>query len=317
MLLSNLLEDQLGSAMLSELRTLEYAAVNCPDVRFAEVVRKTAKMFSASPKVLTSYKDFSKDPEDIGQPNLNEMGLHAFRVAYAHYAARRYIHNAEFLSQGLVVIPDALPEHEWEKVTDETRKVSVHSTRKLNTNCIPSSLNNALSILRIRVLGMFSRSTDLLKNLFNGRSFIQAFWNDPALEDVQQVAHSDIFFPALKWWYFPRQVQQGSFCYAKGSSNLTPSLLQWHHEQAIRASQGTYASWRTHGHGEGSLRIAWSELKDLGLKLERVGVAPNTLVIANVFGFHARHRPNHTVYRTALHGSVRIPRPFDIYLRQS
>ena len=59
------------------------------------------------------------------------------------------------------------------------------------------------------------------------------------------------------------------------------------------------------------MRIMNEEIDKLGLKRRSVPVKANTLVIANVSGFHARGHCTVPHIRDAVHGSIRIDRPFE------
>ena len=61
---------------------------------------------------------------------------------------------------------------------------------------------------------------------------------------------------------------------------------------------------------EGSLRATDHDIVRMNLKSKKVTVSPNTLVIANVGGFHRRSLNTQNVHRNAIHSSIR---PTNIY----
>ena len=68
---------------------------------------------------------------------------------------------------------------------------------------------------------------------------------------------------------------------------------------------------RDKSHREGSMIILNEEIDKMGLQRRSVSCKANTLVIANVAGFHARGHCTEPHIRNAVHGSIRIDRPFE------
>jgi hypothetical protein len=54
------------------------------------------------------------------------------------------------------------------------------------------------------------------------------------------------------------------------------------------------------------------DLEAMGLKLKPVTVKPNTLIIGNTSGFHARGNAIKPTIRSAVHGAIRVETPFDV-----
>ena len=52
-------------------------------------------------------------------------------------------------------------------------------------------------------------------------------------------------------------------------------------------------------------------MKTMGTTPKLFSVPANTLVVANVFGFHRRGHTEEQVVRDAVHGSVRVSNPFE------
>ena len=130
----------------------------------------------------------------------------------------------------------------------------------------------------------------------------------PDDNDVQKILHTDTFFPAPKYWYFPEEVNEGAFVYVKNSIDLNKNHLDWIYKRSCAVANGDKS--RGLGDEQGSLRITIEELTSLGLKAEAVCVKPNTLVVANTYGFHCRNNVTRPVTRRSLHGSVRLEHPF-------
>lgn len=125
--------------------------------------------------------------------------------------------------------------------------------------------------------------------------------------DLQKVLHRDTFFRALKFWYFLRPVspEDGPFVYVPGSHRLDRTRLSW--EQAM--ANEAIASGAMPNQG-GSLRIREADLPSLGLPAPVAFVCPaNTLVVADVLGFHRRGDALAGRQRLGLYGWLR-PYPF-------
>jgi hypothetical protein len=124
--------------------------------------------------------------------------------------------------------------------------------------------------------------------------------------DPQKELHRDTFQPAIKFWYFLDEVTraQGPFEYVIGSHLLTPARLRWEYRRSVEASR---RGSRDKG---GSFRIDEQALQSLGLDLPRpFELRENTLIIADVRGFHRRAYGTLGSRRVSIYGNVR-PRPF-------
>ena len=130
--------------------------------------------------------------------------------------------------------------------------------------------------------------------------------DDARNPDVQKELHRDTFQPAIKFWYFLEKVTlaDGPLEYVIGSHLLTPARLRWEYRRSVDASR---RGSRDRG---GSFRIDEQALHSLGLDRPRpFEVRENTLVIANVRGFHRRAHGTFGSRRVSIYGNVR-PRPF-------
>lgn len=127
--------------------------------------------------------------------------------------------------------------------------------------------------------------------------------------DVQKELHRDTFFAAMKFWYFPETVlvEDGPFHYVPGSHKLTAQRLTWEQDQADQA-----IATQAQPNVGGSFRINESDLSKLGLpKPVAITCPANTLVIANVLGFHRRGHAKSGRSRLSIYGWQR-PHPFSI-----
>ena len=162
-------------------------------------------------------------------------------------------------------------------------------------------------------MGVPPNNKEVVDSIFQ-KTFFQKVNNVPGNGDVQKVLHSDTYYDALKFWYFPNDVKEedGPFAYVPMSHVLSEKRLQFIQDQSMKYYTGSIEDWRTYGHAEGSLRISQEELKDMGLKERLMTVAGDTLVVANVFGFHRRAEAHVPSERLAIHGSVRYDSPFTL-----
>ena len=125
--------------------------------------------------------------------------------------------------------------------------------------------------------------------------------------DLQKDLHRDTFFRALKFWIFLRPVteQDGPFEMVPGSHRLTSARLRWEQATANAAIQH-----QQQPDVSGSFRIREQDLASLGLPPPVALTCPaNTLVLADVFGFHRRGRALPGRERLSLYGWNR-PYPF-------
>lgn len=277
--------------------------------------------------VLSGEKQFFRDSDKILSNKLwNERGLHVLRIIFAWYVhqenTKKITTNTYQLREhGVTIINDFIPSDCIKPLKKEIKKFPKGPVHKVSGTNIISELNQSdfpylfgLSgtIERV-VLKMIGREDDPHAiELHNNNLFVQRVVNEPDDNDIQKTFHSDVFFPAIKYWWFPRQVElNGAFEYGLLSTRLTNELLDWHYTQSISAL-GEYESWRGNGHREGSFRVSENEMKSMGVTPKLFSVPENTLVVANVFGFHRRGHTNETVVRDAVHGSVRVSNPFEM-----
>lgn len=140
--------------------------------------------------------------------------------------------------------------------------------------------------------------------------YVTAHGGEDRHPDIQKVLHRDTFFSAMKFWYFLRPVrsEDGPFVYVPGSHRLDKKRLNWEQDVADEI----FAADRQHPNAGGSFRIEEEKLSEIGrpppLELTCEG---NTLVIANVLGFHRRGHADGKRQRLAIYGWER-PYPFGL-----
>lgn len=278
----------------------------------------------ASPEVLLSAtKDFTR--LDCDEQSCR-AGIHVVRSYFAHLIrdlhrseyGYRTAYSRDFDTMGIIVVRDFVEESLNKRVISEIEKfpqaVAKSPSNIVAFNSDNIALNTVLAESRMQTIAFdclgYVRSE--VRELYARNTFVQKLKNVVDDGDVQKVLHSDTFFPCIKWWYFPEEVrlEEGPFAYATGSQIFTRARAKFLYEQSIDIAANKIDSSRTYGHAEGSLRIFDHELDTLGCVARPYVVPANSLIVANVYGFHRRSEPLDVGYRNAVHGSIRVNTPF-------
>jgi hypothetical protein len=283
----------------------------------------------------------------VGSHGLNRLGLHAARIAAADGCARlRRLQIAglggpepvrTLLRDGVVVVPDFLAR---ETFAELRREVRARVERAAKARPLPrggragfrpkepfpggfdrfdgGTLNRFVAIDASETprAHAFARDRELARLCAAASSYRHKqdkFWiyqtvhgDERAVPDLQKAYHRDTFHAALKVWYFLDDVEpdDGPFVYVPQSHRMTLRRYGWEHRRAIAASRPGQAE------RSGSFRIGAEELASLGLPAPRAyPVRENTLIMADVRGFHRRGDARPGATRLALHASLR-PWPF-------
>ncbi|MCP5083134.1 MAG: phytanoyl-CoA dioxygenase family protein [Alphaproteobacteria bacterium] len=253
-------------------------------------------------------KSFAANPV-IGNNFLNRIGLHAGRAAVAHAMAKvRWALLAwqvppdlrkTFQAQGFVVVPDVLPEEEFNALVSQVGSQQACEVRE----CIQGDTLTHRILLDDRALAQLSHVQKLLHhplfeplltycgaNRKRPLHYVQSIKNGAVEgnDDPQKALHSDTFHPTMKSWFFLGDVpmDKGPFTYVPGSNRLTRKRLAWEYRRSLTARSDP------DGYSErGSLRVNRDDLRALGLPDPvSLAVQKNTLVVANTCGFHCRGR---------------------------
>lgn len=152
---------------------------------------------------------------------------------------------------------------------------------------------------------------EIAKLLLKQSMFLQKVEVAKKKHDVQTTLHSDTFFPAFKFWYFPFEVKENDspFSYCLKSQLLTADRLKFDFQNARDSILGKNKAI-SEDHNEGSFRSTDIEIMQLGTERQQICNDANTLVVANVFGYHARSVATQPASRLAIHGSLRYQDPF-------
>ena len=310
----------LTGAELSELRDHEAAVIRGQDVEARHLAMLRVLGAPAASVVLSREKEFKIWP--LGAAPLLRRGLHVWRVVFAHYAAKRRagaLGCDHFLGDGLIEVkgltgnPDLCREAaaQIRALPPAHKKTDANLLTNLDAVVLEKPTRLAWPWVR-DLCGLDALPDAPIKHRAN--AFAQHLVRGPDDDDEQATPHSDCFMPAVKWWWFPEAVAAGALRYARGSAELTPAMLAFHYRESNRVAAGDVEPWRLgrgRGHVGGSLRFGEDELAAIGLDCRPIEVEADTLLIANVFGVHARGMPAAPTARLAVHGSIRPARPFE------
>lgn len=296
-------------------------------------------------KAIFSRNQHFTDPV-LGHTGFNKAGLHLLRLqlASACFGWRRLVHYAAAHRQtlhklrrdGYVVLPNFLPDAEFSLLQQEIRqKIAAIDNQTpvkffneqgfgkkhffeggfdrfdgttLNRFYDIQPQDTALSTLahskRLLSLlcclaGVAAKPQQLsLYKVVHG-----AGQDNP---DIQKDWHRDTFQPALKMWYFTEDVtpEHGPFAYIPGSHRLTKARLAWEYRQSVAAATNKAG---------GSFRIDEQEVCQLYKQEPKLMTVPaNSLVLADIRGFHRRGDGKENVERISLYANFR-PHPFKVW----
>ena len=275
----------------------------------------------------TGAKSFVDNPI-LGSRRLNARGLHAARVRLAHdLAAARRRRLAKgvrsewreaFDRDGFVVVPDLMSAADLADVRHALAEQRLPMRAHLQGDTVTArvvldratserlpALERLLARRDLRALFAYASGTrtppaHYLQTILGGA--VASGFPDPQVH-----LHADAFYPSMKAWLFLADVPEDGrpLTYVAGSHRLTPARLAWERGRSLTVLEhGDRLSQR------GSFRVEREELPALGLpEPTRFAVPANTLVVADMFGFHARGDSDRPTTRVELWSYNRRP-PF-------
>lgn len=280
----------------------------------------------------------------LGDPILNAAGLHLGRMLASDATLglrRRQVarhtrteDERAFLRDGVVALPDFLSASEFDAVRAEVRasveRAATASPRPAESDEIGfgrkrpivggfdrfdgNTLNRFLELDRAHTPATLAalRSPRLhsLAEFASGFRFDASRvaiyetvnGDDAANPDIQRALHRDTFHSAIKVWLFLEDVapEDGPFGYVVGSHRLDRARLRWEHRRARAASAPD-------GERDGAFRASDDDLRAMGLPPPTsFAVKANTLVLADVRGFHRRGDARPWTTRLALYANLRV-----------
>lgn len=291
--------------------------------------------------LVTARKDFGD--RWIGSPLLNALRIHQLRLLasqlawrgrhWLHPAARRQVPR-ELFSEGIAVLPNYCPPEQFASVQLEVTRLAEKSEAASPFVCHGEEgfgpphpfeggfdgwdggtlnrfleVGNAQKELLPSTHALLTQLDQLgaaaCANHFRTRrtSVYQTVCVNTDV-DPQTVTHRDTFMPSFKLWYFLQDVpvEAGPFEYLPKSHLLSRRRLIWEQAQAVAAARA--------GQGDGSFRAdkGFVPLSEAG-EPRSFPVKANTLIIADVRGFHRRGKAQVGSRRLALYGSYRPKYP--------
>jgi hypothetical protein len=218
----------------------------------------------------------------------------------------------ELRSEGLVLWPNFLPPDHFEGIRreylplleDHADKLTVYKhgpntyeiarIRNFDARVLPYTYK---FLAEPRLQAILEAAEKRPLHGLSGHRALERLTQGPVgeLEDPETQLHSDTFFATHKAWLYLSDVEMdnGPFVYVKRSHRVSLTKLYYIYRESCT-------------HNARSRRIAREELARLGLQETIVTCPKNTLVIANVAGFHRRVRGRPGCRRYAVHVSLRV-----------
>ena len=261
------------------------------------------------------FVKFGKVKDYVQNPHL--LDIHVERLVEAHRVVGSYMKDTELLRSGLLRFEDFVGDPGLiAGVVEQIRLAPIQDFKHKDSLIAGLKGTPAFDVMALLwkvVRGVFQENMgDVVTNRMVNHTYLQHLFNKPDDGDIQKVFHSDSFFHCVKFWYFPLpvSVEEGAFWYVPDSPILTDGLISWHTARVEDLKRGKAEAWRGSGHLEGSFRINEEEISSLGLKPIPITVKEDTLVVANVHGFHRRGDTVRPTHRFSIHGSIRVDNPF-------
>ena len=235
--------------------------------RFQLIQEVGKKLYNIEPNsiVYSAHKSFDTLP--LNNPDMNRRGLHLFRMIFSRYRFPRD-QDTTFDKSGLVIMEDFLKD-EFVKLVSEECALYPLITNKQPDNLLVDAQTPGLkhvvvdSPLKEVVLSFIRCKENQSKYHYDDASakyrrntFIQRVLNKVDDNDEQKVLHKDIFFPAIKFWYFPDEVKEeyGPFNFVEADMVSEP-MLDFFYEQSNMIAIDAWDRSRDRSHPEGSMRI--------------------------------------------------------------
>lgn len=321
--------DSMASVLGGHSRALELAytsAMANHPIQCWQLAKDSLTEFGCNPAQATQLMSNIKDIRRLDlcttlDPNVHVLRAYLGRCAYRTRMRLRpspSLQAEQCIGTGIVKVgPDELPitEAQREELSGELSTVNGTLSKAPHSMVLGEGGNPragfpASHALLRAILPLLSEVTGFSEKMvweeLARTAFVQKVVNSPEDNDVQKVLHQDTWHDAWKLWYFPNDVKsgEGTFRFATYSHGLSSARLRLMREFATRDKK--WESWRSYGHDEGSWRVSDDELLSMGEGAYDVEASAGTLVLANVYGYHARGIANELRERVALHASIRM-----------
>ncbi|WP_288130884.1 phytanoyl-CoA dioxygenase family protein [Microbulbifer sp.] len=280
------------------------------------------KKFYLLPKwlleLLSWGKSFKNNPI-IGSYWLNRCGLHVVRIVIAHGLFRFRLlllsplvsaeDRRHFREHGFILKHNFLPEGDFNQLARElqsykgqvrefvegttlTQRVFITARERAQMPAMGALVENpGLDRLMRYCSSKNRRPLYYVENLCNHA-------NVAPRPDPQRDLHADTFHPCVKGWLYidATSGSNGPFIYVPGSHRLSWRRLKWEYRQSLEACK--QGARRDPGrYWDGSFRVSAADLEAMGFEPRAFRVPANTLVVANVYGFHRRGEASEPSHR--------------------
>lgn len=249
-------------------------------------------------------------------PILNKLGLQVLRITIhrvAWYIRAPFFPVPSELREyksvldrdGILVIENFLPEQDFEKLENFIRenqdKVATNYIDKDQFPCpfekwtIQSGLNQLIDSY-FRKNKTIEKLTELITHRQVRKSVEVSFFrwqckNEQFLGkdhqfDFEDQLHFDVSYPTVKCFYYltDTDASNAAFVYAKGSHKMNWARLKYNYELSNQ-----YYDNRS-DYYPGHINLSSDKAKELGIVETIVSGKKNTLIIADVGGYHRRHK---------------------------
>ncbi len=267
----------------------------------------------------------------LNYPILNRLGLQILRIAIlrvAWYIRAPFFPAPSELKEyksilnrdGILVIENFLPEQEFEKlekfIHENQTQVSTNYIDKNQFPCpfekwtIQSGLNQIVD-------SYFRRNTTIEKltelithrrvrkavevSFFRWQCQNEQFLGKDHQFDFEDQLHFDVSYPTVKCFYYltDTDASNAAFVYAKGSHKMNWARLKYNYELSNQ-----YYDNRS-DYYPGHINLSSDKAKELGIVETVMSGKKNTLIIADVGGYHRRHKASVTKPREILYLNYR------------
>ena len=261
---------------------------------------------------------FSGPAYQDGSVLANRLGLQLARAATANigFRARKRPVDADIRDQvetyerdGVVVLGNFLPDDVFATVRDECG--GAHEAGRFGSECVEdnSILEEILLVKKhVDVLPVtwsaLSRHEMLLRLVAAitrlppraiklDVSYMSKTKDAPPPKRLvgTNYIHADVHYPSAKAWLFLNDIDEsnGAFVYAKGSHKMGLGRLLYEYDVSVRVAKAKREGTMGTTLPAGAVRLPTErQLRRMGIRETTLGGKANTLVIANVGGFHRR-----------------------------
>jgi hypothetical protein len=269
----------------------------------------------------TFYKYFSIFSMKACLDNLvlNILGIQVFRILVARgkLKLRRlflYDRECEFsnilIKDGFVAIESFLSDEEFKALKEDTEIVYSGKESKIIDPAYPEDLlMYSYDDSLMKNFDSFKKLTEnpLIKKIFKNVMVVEQHINNWNLQklvyedksdiyDSQNILHVDTFFTNLKLFFYLEDTGENDapFKYSKGSHIFSFKRLKFDYLRSIKNIR------------EGAWAIKSSEYDQLNLDPKPAVFKANTLVLADVSGFHGRGTSHPGLIRKTVRASLRL-----------